>query len=514
MSRTVYSTDVLVIGGGLAGCWAAVAAVREGVRVILAEKGYVGTSGVTATAGPGHWWVPPNPPELRQKAIAERHARGMGLSDPQWMARIIDTTWKTLPTLSNHYHFYTENGVTHYRGLRGPEYMRAMRALAIEAGVTIMDQSPIHDLTLAADGSVAGAVGEHRQLQQAFEVKAGAVVMATGGCAFFSHLLGSGNNTGDGYRMAVAAGADLSGMEFTNYYTVAPVRSNMTRSMAYSFARYFDSVGRELDIKPGPEVNEALAKALMRGKVFCWLDRVPQDIQAIMPHVQPNFVAPFDRRGINPYRDRFEVTLRGEGTIRGIGGINVIDDACQTRVPGLFAAGDAATRELIAGAVSGGGAQNSAWALSSGQWAGRGAARRRQIRTSEVVSMRISGAPLLSVEEVVTAVRQEMEPPAKNMFRSDSQLRRSLQRMDAVWAAVRDRPVSSERWRDQALRATVATARWSLNAALTRTESRGMHRRTDFPALDPHQAHRLIVSGMDQVAVCPHFALATPLEAL
>ncbi|HCN46793.1 MAG TPA: hypothetical protein DIT18_14980, partial [Pseudomonas sp.] len=40
---------MLVIGGGLAGTWAAVAAAREGAKVVLAEKGFCGTSGVTAS---------------------------------------------------------------------------------------------------------------------------------------------------------------------------------------------------------------------------------------------------------------------------------------------------------------------------------------------------------------------------------------------------------------------------------------------------------------------------------
>ncbi|NLV49341.1 MAG: FAD-dependent oxidoreductase, partial [Clostridiales bacterium] len=38
-------TDVLVIGGGIAGCWAAISAARQGVRVALLEKGDVERSG-------------------------------------------------------------------------------------------------------------------------------------------------------------------------------------------------------------------------------------------------------------------------------------------------------------------------------------------------------------------------------------------------------------------------------------------------------------------------------------
>jgi len=59
------------------------------------------------------------------------------------------------------------------------------------------------------------------------------------------------------------------------------------------------------------------------------------------------------------------------------------------------------------------------------------------------------------------------------------------------------------RWQARELAAAVATARWSLAAAEARTESRGMHRRTDYPLTDPLQARRLIVSGVNAVTVSP-----------
>ena len=40
--------DVLVIGGGPAGAWAAISAAAKGARVVLADKGFCGTSGATA----------------------------------------------------------------------------------------------------------------------------------------------------------------------------------------------------------------------------------------------------------------------------------------------------------------------------------------------------------------------------------------------------------------------------------------------------------------------------------
>ena len=49
------AADVLVVGGGPAATWAAVAAVEAGALVILVDKGYVGTSGATAPANTGTW---------------------------------------------------------------------------------------------------------------------------------------------------------------------------------------------------------------------------------------------------------------------------------------------------------------------------------------------------------------------------------------------------------------------------------------------------------------------------
>ena len=81
------------------------------------------------------------------------------------MARIIDQTWRSLPSLAGYYDFpKNEAGITQYRGLRGPEYMRAMRQLAQDQGVRILDQSPALALLLHADGSVGGARGRQRQL--------------------------------------------------------------------------------------------------------------------------------------------------------------------------------------------------------------------------------------------------------------------------------------------------------------------------------------------------------------
>jgi succinate dehydrogenase/fumarate reductase flavoprotein subunit len=502
--------DVLVVGGGMAAAWAAIGAAREGAEVVLVDKGYVGTSGVTATAGPGHWFIPPDP-DKRAAAIATREKIAFGLGDTRWMGRIIDEAYRQLPTLAGHYTFgVNDAGVTLYGAVRGPEYMRALRQLAESLGVRILDQSPALELLLHADGSVAGARGVRRQKNEAYEVRAAGVILATGGTAFFSRLLGSQTNTGDGYLMAVEAGAALSGMEFSSHYTIAPAFSTMARGMSYAFATYYGPDLRELDLPAEAGRNRALARAMLDGPVYCDLAKMPADIRQKLPTISPNVMLPFVRRGIDPFRDKFPVLLLAEGTIRGMGGIQIADDDCQTSVAGLYAAGDAASRELVTGAISGGGSINSAWALSSGTWAGRAAARRAvqigrraQARAEPIGSagLRPTGqAASLDATHLIHAARDETVHYDRNYFRTEEKLTRSLGLLDGMWAEIRSGMTGQGNAlvRNREAAAIVASARWSFIAARQRRESRGMHARIDHPTLDPRFERRQLVGGLDQ----------------
>jgi succinate dehydrogenase/fumarate reductase flavoprotein subunit len=510
-ARQYLEADVLVIGGGMAAAWAAIGAAREGASVLLVDKGYVGTSGVTATAGPGHWFVPPDP-EKRAAAIAQREAVAFGLAEKRWMERILDQTFRTLPTLEGYYQFgVNEQGVTMYGAVRGPEYMRALRQLAEEVGVRVLDHSPALELLLHRDGSVAGAAGVRRKTGEHYSARAAGVILATGGCAFLSRLLGAQNNTGDGYLMAAEAGVELSGMEFSSQYVIAPAFSTVTRTMSYAFATYYGPDFKELDIPKLGGGNRALARHMLQGPVYCDLARMPDDIRARLPQISPNVLVPFVRRGIDPFKDKFPVTLIAEGTVRGIGGIKISDDDCQTSIPGLYAAGDAASRELVAGATSGGGAVNSAWALSSGLWSGRSAARRavrRGVR-SEDKAEAIGLAGLrpqkhkrkVDVAALVSEARHEATHYDKNLFRSGEKLARSLRVLDGLWCEARDHLQGDgpELVRAREAAALIASARFSYTAALARRESRGQHQREDATHTLPQFQQRQTLWGLDHI---------------
>ncbi|MEI9964252.1 MAG: FAD-binding protein [Caulobacteraceae bacterium] len=180
---------------------------------------------------------------------------------------------------------------------------------------------------------------------------------------------------------------------------------------------------------------------------------------------------------------------------------------------GLFVAGDTASREPIAGAISGGGAQNSSWALSSGQWAGAAAARlaRADGRRSAAAVQAIGQAGLrprrptgdVTPAEVVAAVQAETLPFDKAVFRTGEQLGQSVQVLETVWRDVRDHLGGRGRAALAAREAAAMTAgaRWISAAAFRRTESRGLHRREDRPAEDARLARRLTVRGLDLLQV-------------
>jgi succinate dehydrogenase/fumarate reductase flavoprotein subunit len=507
------SADVLVIGGGPAGAWAAVAAADAGARVILVDKGYLGTSGATAPSNTGTWFVPPG--EGRRVAIEQRQPRTGGLADPRWVERTLDTAWDKLHALAAWGYPFPDDdeGKPYLANLRGPDYMHFMRRRVLAVGVTILDHHPA--LELLGDGeTIAGAAGIDRQRNRPWRIRAGAVVLATGGCAFGERMLGAATLTGDGYLMAAEAGAVMSGMEFSSQYAFTPKPSALNKGLPYRWATFTRQDGTPI-VTAGRDRHSAVAEAMLEGPVFCQYDRAAPELQAWLRQGQPNCFLPLDRNGVDPFNERWPVTLRCEGTVRGVGGIRLLDDDCATGVPGLYAAGDAASRERVTGAISGGGGPNSSWAIASGNWAGRASAAfaarigaraaDRSVSPLGQAGLRPAGTARedLDTQDIVTAVREEMLPLDRNFFRREAALRRSLDRLDACWTDLRRHALGdgldSVRTREAA--ALTATSRWAYRSALARAESRGMHRRRDMPDADRGFTCSLYASGLDDVRI-------------
>jgi succinate dehydrogenase/fumarate reductase flavoprotein subunit len=503
------AADVLVVGGGPAGCWAAIEAIESGASVVLVDKGRVGTSGATAAANTAIIDVSRSGP-ARAAVIERRLARGFGLARADWIERMVDEAHTQLGRLAEWgYTFARDDRGILYRGaLRGPDYMQIMRRRLLKLGVRLLDHSPALHLLLTSEGEVAGASGVARD-GAAWTVRSGAVVLAAGGCAFMSKALGTYGLTGDALLMGAEAGAVLSGMEFSGQYGISHADATVTKNLIFDWATFSDSSGQILE---GDDIFELLARHLPAGPVYAIIDKASATIQEGLRRGQPNIFLPLDRQSIDPFRQRFPVTLRYEGTVRGVGGL-AIDAGGATSARGLCAAGDTASREAVVGATSGGGGPNSTWAISSGSAAGRSAAayaatlgpsahQRGVQRAGEREYTERTALDAGQATAYISVAQAAMFPLERNFTRDAEGLQDSLARLDDARRCLREGERSSSdarrRRRGREIDAMLATAHWICASALERRETRGIHRRRDFPAVNDASPESLRLSGIDE----------------
>jgi len=155
--------------------------------------------------------------------------------------------------------------------------------------------------------------------------------------------------------------------------------------------------------------------------------------------------------------------------------------------------------------------------MSSGAWAGQGAAdyarqlgtvAGRRLASAGTIAFRSRSLRAFEPAALAKRVQDEVVPYELNYFRDASRLHGALARLDAAWLDISqaDAASSADVLRAREGAAMLATARWMYRSALARQESRGMHRRDDFPGQDNRQRHYLTTSGLDEVwtSVRPH----------
>ncbi len=216
----VLETDVLVIGGGFAGCFAAIKAREAGARVLMAVKGRTGRSGLTPWAN--SWFVfkdtrgVTREQYLRQFVLSGEYLNNMDFVDVL-MAESYDrylevSSWGAQ---TGREYYYQPGTVT--RSIEVVGAGDAMRKAAVASGVDLLERVMITSL-IKPEGKVIGAVGFHMESGQAYAILAKATVMAAGPASFKPLGLGypCAAATADGDAMAYRVGAEISGKEFND----------------------------------------------------------------------------------------------------------------------------------------------------------------------------------------------------------------------------------------------------------------------------------------------------------
>ena len=228
-ARTL-GADVLVVGGGLAGCWAAIRARDLGARVILVDKARVSRSGASTFAS-GVILAPQDGDDL-EAWLEEIVEAGDYLNDQEWVQALLEeqtdrlgqmVSWGVPFELDTSGRIVRAVGrghqVTKIAIFHGMRLMERMRAEVLRRGVTLVERAMVTDVLTSdgshpTEGSIAGALAFDTRTGEPVLLKAGSVVLTSGQIGTRTGGSYVDNLTGDGVAMAYRAGAKLTGMEF------------------------------------------------------------------------------------------------------------------------------------------------------------------------------------------------------------------------------------------------------------------------------------------------------------
>jgi len=239
MGSIQLATEVLVIGAGGAGMYAALEASRRGAQVLMLDRSLIGRGGATVMAqmtvaaavapdGEDHW----------RFHLADTLAAGRGLSDPALAALLCKEGAECILEMDRWKVGWARDGARlrqvqapgHDRARcvyvdflnTGPAVSRTLRAQVQRAGETLrrLGEIAITDL-VRQDGVVTGVVGVHVASGAAVTIAAQATIAATGGLTrLYGRNSASANMSGDGYALALRAGGTLVDMEFVQFFPI------------------------------------------------------------------------------------------------------------------------------------------------------------------------------------------------------------------------------------------------------------------------------------------------------
>lgn len=365
-------TDFLVIGGGSAGCIAAMRAlqINPGLRVTIFEKSDImyggsiarGMDALNIVALPGK-----TTPELYVEAV-RAGAGGIVDAGPSYV--MAERSYALLKELESWGVYFPKDAEGNYKTLKyhvkgefqtameEPELKVMLVKRTLELGARPVNR--VMGIRLLTDnGRIAGAVGLNVRTGQLVVCRAKAVLLAAGGVGRLT-LPNSGylygvydypGNTGDGLAMALQAGAGLTGMEYTQ--RVMLIKDSNMPLLAITVTRGGRVIDSEGNIIMEGEVGDV---GLMnkvynegRGPLRIQLSHLPEEKIREIEHILFTTERPVNERffaGRNIDFRRQDIELWPTEFLlcggHGLAGVRV-NERAESAVPGLYAAGDVAS---------------------------------------------------------------------------------------------------------------------------------------------------------------------------
>jgi len=549
-----HETEVLVIGGGGAGAMAAYEASKHGVDVMMVLKGRPQRCGNTimapgAIAGVGDWRIPGDSWDIH---FADTIKGGAFLGE-QGLVRImveespdlivelerIGALWERQED-GKTYALRTGGGHSFYRctfleDRTGREMLRTLMGELKKRNVRILSETMILKLIKTGD-RIAGAVGICLENCESVLLRAKAVILACGGAGnLYLNTSNPIDVTGDGYALALDAGAALMDMEFVQFFPVGfcfppslrgalaalPAYVHLWNSQGERFMEKYDPVGLELSTRD--RVSRAMYSEIKEGR-----GGPHQGVFADMTYHEPGFIArmqpalceTYRKVGINPEKNFLEVAP----TCHFFMGGAKVDEKWESTVEGLFAVGENAAGIQGANRLS----QNAlSELLVSGKRAGKAAAQLAAEITQSPVNPREAQASVEPVTQLLSRDRGLKPTVLRNrirkimwdkvgVHRTGSGLRAALGELEAMRADLKKQSLAlnSKHYNKELIEGLenyvlVSIAMCVAEAALRRNESRGAHYREDYPEMNNCDwlRHLVLTEHDDNLTVA-----ATPVD--
>ncbi len=383
LERRHLETDVLIIGGGTAGCYAAIRlGTEKDLRVLVVEKANIERSGcLAAGVNALNAYISNGHTPAYYVEYARRDAEGIIRDD--LMMTIAESVNAVTEDLERRGLVILKDAEGHYvtRGWRNVkingENIKPLLAKGVreQENVTVLNHVNITDLKVT-DGAVHGAWGFSVRERTAYDIEAKAVLIATGGAAglyrpnnpgFSRHKMWYPPfNTGAGYAMGIRAGAEMTTLEHRFVAlrckdTIAP-----TGTIAQGVgAKQVNAKGEVYETKYGlttPQRIFGTVEENRKGNGPCYLDtrHITAEQQSDLYHAYLNMAPAQTLKWIESGKGPKEQPVEVEGTEPYVVGGHTasgfwVDTNRETTIHGLFAAGDVAggaPQKYVTGALA------------------------------------------------------------------------------------------------------------------------------------------------------------------
>jgi len=508
------STDILVIGGGLAGVLSALEAEKAGLKVLIVGKFAIGlgTNSSLATL-----FTAANSRFSKQDHFEATIKAGKGLCDLNLIEVLVENGPAAMEALKEYGVPMIESGLGY--GIDQPEHSAQLPGVLLMKGLVerlrgssarLLPGLTIFDLVIE-EGEIEGAFGFFKDGKPCL-IRSKATVLATGGAgAIYQRNDNQRSILGDGYALALRAGLVLYDLEFVQYYPFVlaePRLSSFILDAEPKEGELMNEKGQDLLEVLGIEQNIHQAIMAQRDRLSIFLYEASQkgdvyyDLTQVPEEAWSRFPLNSLKKSKFPFRER--PFLISPAVHFFMGGVET-DEKGATGIPGLFAAGEvvwglhganrhggnALTECAVFGIIAGHSAAEYARQRESQQGQGiapEPLARKWERRANHYLRRRrgVFDHPRDLLKELKSLAWKYAGPVREEKFLKEGldHLVSLEKRIEQVYPAT-----PSELFRKKDLGNVSLLIRAILEGSLLRTESRGSFYRTDFP--QPDDSHWL-----------------------